>query len=84
MLNPPMAEDIQILEHYLTSNATVGTATGKPYSVIPSAPGKPIVYLTVPRRREGLRVGIKPGMKQREIMEQVLGPLKDEVVKLCV
>jgi hypothetical protein len=77
-----MAEDIQVLEHYLTSTGTVGATTGKPYSVVPSAPGKPVVYLTVPRRREGLRGEAKPGLKQREVMEQILGQFKDEVVKL--
>ncbi|EGP85465.1 uncharacterized protein MYCGRDRAFT_61319 [Zymoseptoria tritici IPO323] len=77
-----MAEDIQILEHYLTSTGAVGATTGKPYSVIPSAPGKPIVYLRVPRRREGLGSEMRPGSKQREIMEQVLGTFKEDVVKL--
>ncbi|SMR56712.1 unnamed protein product [Zymoseptoria tritici ST99CH_1E4] len=77
-----MAEDIQILEHYLTSTGAVGANTVKPYSVIPSAPGKPIVYLRVPRRREGLGSEMRPGSKQKEIMEQVLGTFKEDVVKL--
>ena len=82
MLNPPMAEDIEVLEHYLTSHGSASASSAKPYSVISNAPGKPIVYLTVPRRRQGLRVEPQPGLKQREIMEQILGQWKADVVEL--
>lgn len=82
MLNPPMAEDIEVLEHYLTSHGAARSMIAKPYSVISTAPGKPIVYLTVPRRRQGLRTENEPGRKQREIMENVLGKLRDHVVEL--
>ncbi|CAK1363200.1 putative transcriptional regulatory protein [Cercospora beticola] len=82
MLNPPMAEDIEVLEHYLTSHGAARSMVAKPYSVISTAPGKPIVYLTVPRRRQGLRTENEPGQKQREIMENVLGKLRDHVVEL--
>lgn len=82
ILNPPMAEDVEALEHYLTSHGRGGGSTAKPYSLIPSAPGKPIVYLTVPRRRKGLHSEINPGARQREIMEQILGQHKDDVIRL--
>lgn len=82
ILNPPMAEDIEILEHYLTSNGPPGASTGKPYSLISSTPGNPIIYLTVPRRRKGLSTAVDPGRTQREIIEQVLGPLKMDVLDL--
>ncbi|KAF2163958.1 hypothetical protein M409DRAFT_57062 [Zasmidium cellare ATCC 36951] len=72
ILNPPMAEDIEILEHYLTSNGPGGASTGKPYSLISSAPGNPIIYLTVPRRRQGLSTAVDPGRTQREVIEQFL------------
>ncbi|KAM3420250.1 hypothetical protein BST61_g3538 [Cercospora zeina] len=77
-----MAEDIEVLEHYLTSQGAARSTIAKPYSVISTAPGKPIVYLTVPRRRQGLRTENEPGQKQREIMENVLGKLRDDVVEL--
>ena len=82
MMNPPMSEDITILEHYLTPQAGEGSATGKPYSTISNTPGNPIVYLSVPRRRKGLRSATDPGKMQREIIENILHPFADEVRKL--
>lgn len=82
ILNPPMAEDIEILEHYMTSNGHGDASTGKPYSLISSAPGNPVIYLTVPRRRKGLATAADPGQSQREVIEQVLGQFKDEVINL--
>lgn len=82
MMNPPMSEDIAILEQYLTSQTVGGEATAKPYSTISSASGNPVVYLTVPRKRKGLRSAVDPGKTQREIIEQVLHPYTSEVRKL--
>lgn len=69
-----MAEDITVLGQYLTSQTAEGNAIAKPYSTMSNAPGNPIVYLTVPRRRKGLRSAVDPGRTQREIIEQVLHP----------
>jgi hypothetical protein len=82
MMNPPMAEDIAVLEQYLTSQTPQGRAAAKPYSTISNAPGNPIVYLTIPRRREGLKSAVDPGRVQREIIEQILSPHTSEVRKL--
>lgn len=82
LLNPPMAEDIEILEHYLSSTRSSRQFTAKPYKVVSNTAGKPIVYLTVPRRRKGLRSTTDPGRSQREIVEQILGPHKNDVVQL--
>jgi len=82
MMNPPMAEDIAVLEQYLTSQTPKGRAAAKPYSTISNAPGNPIVYLAVPRRREGLKSAVDPGRVQREIIEQILNPFTSEVRKL--
>ncbi|KAK5127651.1 hypothetical protein LTR85_006992 [Meristemomyces frigidus] len=77
-----MAEDIEVLEQYLPAqNMARGCAT-KPYSLISNAPGKSVIYLTVPRRRKGLRSTTDPGSAQREILEQILGPLKSEVIRV--
>lgn len=84
LLNPPMAEDVEILEHYLTAHGPGSSTSGKPYSLISKAPEKPIVYLTVPRRRKGLSTETNAGAKQREVMEAVLGRLKTDVVNLYV
>ncbi|KAH7398479.1 fungal-specific transcription factor domain-containing protein [Pyrenochaeta sp. MPI-SDFR-AT-0127] len=82
MMNPHMAEDITVLGQYLSSQAPEGNAIAKLYSTISNASGNPIVYLTVPRRRTGLRSAIDPGRTQREIIEQILYPFADEVRNL--
>lgn len=82
MVNPTLAEDIDVLEHYFTSHVTRRETNSKPYSRVAHAEGESIVYLSVPRRREGIRLSKDPGRSQREIMEQVLGPFQEEVLKL--
>ncbi|RMX79182.1 hypothetical protein D0869_08489 [Hortaea werneckii] len=82
IMNPTMAEDIEVVEHYLPPEANRDGATTKLYSLVPSAEGKPIIYLTVPRRRRGLRTDTNPGSTQREILEQILGSLKETVIRL--
>jgi hypothetical protein len=81
MMNPHMAEDITILEQYL-SHKPMSQAMSKPYRTIPTSSGNPIVYLTVPRKRKGLKLSTDPGSTQREIIEQVLGPHASEVRQL--
>lgn len=82
MMQPHMAEDITVLEQYLTSQTIEGSSTAKPYNTISNAPGNPIVYLTVPKRRKGLRTALDPGRTQREIMEQILSPFTSDILKL--
>ncbi|KAF2772375.1 hypothetical protein EJ03DRAFT_341732 [Teratosphaeria nubilosa] len=78
-----MAEDIQVLEHYLTSEERCNAPVTTPYNLISNTAGKSIVYLNVPKRRKGLRTETtKPGETQREILEHVLGPHKSEVIEL--
>ncbi|KAF3003680.1 hypothetical protein E8E13_008625 [Curvularia kusanoi] len=75
-----MAEDITILQQYLTSTTIERRVPSKLYSTISTAPGgSPVVYLTVPKRRRGLRNALDPGRAQREIIEQVLGPFAADV-----
>lgn len=74
LLNPPMAEDVEYL-------ATHSVGGAKPYSVISS--GNAIVYLTVPRVREGLPQ-TEPGKSQRQILEQILGSYRDDVMDLYI
>ncbi|KAJ4985873.1 fungal specific transcription factor domain-containing protein [Stagonosporopsis vannaccii] len=80
MMNPPMAEDITVLQQYLTSNTTEPRVPSRIYSTISTAPGgNPMVYLTVPKRRRGLRHAVNPGKAQREIIGHVLGALASDV-----
>ena len=84
LMNPTMAEDIKVLEKYLTAKPT-GASSGArlPYSVISDVPGKPIIYLTYSRRRKGLQLPVDPGNSQREIIDQVLHPHQAEIINLC-
>ncbi|KAH7089031.1 fungal-specific transcription factor domain-containing protein [Paraphoma chrysanthemicola] len=82
IMNPHMAEDIIVLEQYLTSKPTIASTAAGPYNTVSTSSSGPIVYLTVPRRRKGLAPSIDPGYTQREIIEQVLSPFADEVCQL--
>jgi hypothetical protein len=81
-LTSTMAEDVDILEKYLISTTKSSNPPSKPYNAKLSTPGNPIVYLKIPRRREGLHSVSHPGKIQREVMEQILGPLKWELIKV--
>lgn len=71
LLNPPMAEDVEFLATHIPGGE-------KPYRI---SCGNAIVYLTVPRVREGLP-HTEPGKSQWEILEQILGSSQDEVMDL--
>lgn len=82
MLNPHMAEDITILEQYLTGQSSGARFIGRLYNTIQTTSTNPVVYLRVPRVRKGLRPSLDPGRVQREIMEQVLSPHATDVRQL--
>lgn len=77
-----MAEDIMVLEQYLIHQGPEAQSASKPYSTVQTSSGNPMVYLTVPRKRKGLRSPLDPGRTQREIIEQVLNPFTANVRKL--
>lgn len=82
MINPSMAEDVDILEQHLATQNASNAPERRPYVRLSSVNGESIVYRTVARRREGLQQTSTPGLSQLEIIENVLGPLKTEVIKL--
>jgi len=82
MVDPTMADDIDILERHLASRTTADSPGAQRYLRISSSPGESIVYRTVPRLRKGLQSTIDPGVAQREIMENVLGALAIHVIQL--
>lgn len=76
IVGPVAAEDIHIIEEYMTSKRSPEEVRDGSYNVISNDPAKPILYLSVPARRKGLgKPGELPGSAQREIIEQILGPL---------
>ncbi|OJJ86942.1 putative C6 transcription factor [Aspergillus glaucus CBS 516.65] len=84
IVGPVVADDAQVIEKHMPPERTSKSVEPKshPYNVYSSDPRKPILYTTVSRRRQGMRVGIPPGENQKEILEQILGPFKDDLVKL--
>lgn len=76
-----MAEDITVLQQYLTPTTSERRVPSKLYSTISTGPGgSPVVYLTLPKKRRGLK-NVDPGRAQREVIENVLGPCAAEVRK---
>ncbi|KAL3468387.1 fungal-specific transcription factor domain-containing protein [Aspergillus heterothallicus] len=85
IVGPVVADDANVIEKYMPphrSNKSVEPKNNHPYNVYSNDPRKPILYTTVSRRRQGMRVGIPPGENQKEILEQILGPFKDDLVRL--
>lgn len=82
MVDPTMADDLDVLERHLSSRPGADGRDTQPYIRISDSPGESIVYRTVPRLREGLQSTSNPGVAQREVMENVLGPLKTYVIQL--
>ncbi|EDN99599.1 hypothetical protein SS1G_02456 [Sclerotinia sclerotiorum 1980 UF-70] len=83
IIGPAIAEDVQVLEQYMESQSGPKTSKrGRLYDTVSDNPKDPVIYLSVSRRREGLSSSERPGEKQKEILEQILGPNVGEVVKL--
>jgi hypothetical protein len=84
IVGPVVADDAQVIEKFMPpehSNTNVDP-NSHPYNVYSNDPRKPILYTTISRRRQGMRVGIPPGENQKEVLEQILGPFKHELVRL--
>ena len=75
LMNPPMAEDITIVQESMTSKDVPSTRVGhltSRYKTLSKDQQMPIVYLRVPRWRAGRPQSSLPGQTQLEVMEQVL------------
>lgn len=84
IVGPVAAEDAQVIEKFMPPERSNKSPESRknPYNVYSNDPRKPILYTTVSRRRQGMRMGNPPGENQKEILEQILGPFKDDLVKL--
>ncbi|KAF2108411.1 C6 transcription factor-like protein [Lophiotrema nucula] len=83
MLAPHVAEDIDILQRHISQHRPAdGEIASNTYQTLSHDASNPIIYLSVPRFRAGLRPESGAGKKQLEIIEQILGPFKQEVVEL--
>jgi hypothetical protein len=84
MLAPHLAEDVDIFNRHISQHRNPGNEESEPskYQTLRHDVNDPIVYLSVPRFRTGLPPGSGCGREQLEIVEQIMGPFKREVVEL--
>ena len=82
MLAPHVAEDIDFLRRHISRHQAPEDENPSHYQTLTQDNRNPIVYLTVPRYRSGLQPLIGAGKEQLEIIEQILGPFKEEVIEL--
>jgi hypothetical protein len=84
MLAPHLAEDVDIFNRHISQHDTPGQEETEPskYQTLRHDVNDPVVYLSVPRFRTGLPPGSGCGREQLEIVEQLMGPFKREVVEL--
>ncbi|KAJ5095739.1 Transcription factor [Penicillium alfredii] len=86
IVGPMVAEDAQVIEKHMPPERSSQSEEPKshPYNIYSSDPRKPVLYTTISRRRKGVRVGTPPGENQKEILEQILGPFKHDLVRLFI
>ena len=86
IVGPMVAEDAQVIEKHMPPERTSQSEEPKshPYNIYSSDPRKPVLYTTISRRRKGMRRGTPPGENQKEVLEQILGPFKHDLVRLYV
>ncbi|KAF3052122.1 hypothetical protein E8E11_011017 [Didymella keratinophila] len=79
-----LAEDLDIFNRHLAKHRKPGgeAADNSAYQTLNHDVQDPITYVTVPRFRTGLPPGSGCGRSQRDILEQIIGPFKREVVEL--
>lgn len=85
IVGPATAEDVQAVNQYLAMRTPPGQQSANRYNTISDNPKDPILYLQVPRHRQGvLPSKSHPGISQKDILEQILGPLAEEVIEMQV
>ncbi|CAG8336371.1 unnamed protein product [Penicillium salamii] len=86
IVGPMVAEDAQVIEKHMPPEQRSLSEEPKshPYNIYSSDPRKPVLYTTISRRRKGMRRGTPPGENQKEVLEQILGPFKHDLVRLFI
>ena len=83
MLAPHVAEDVEIFNRHILQHRKSGEeGEASNYQTLLHDASDPVVYLTVPRFRTGLPPNSGCGKEQLEILGQIMGPFKREVVEL--
>lgn len=78
ILAPHIAEDVSIISQHPNADPSAS----QPYQTMSRDVQNPIVYLTVPRFRTGLAPELGAGRDQLEIIQQLTGPFKRNVLDL--
>jgi hypothetical protein len=81
IVGPILASDAQVVEQYMSPENRDGDAE-VPYNVYSNDKEEPILYTKVSRRRPGFKSKGCAGAKQRQILEQILGPFANELIDL--
>ncbi|KAI3207071.1 transcriptional regulator family: Fungal Specific TF [Penicillium roqueforti] len=86
IVGPMVAEDAQVIEKHMPPERSSQSEepNSHPYNIYSSDPRKPVLYTTISRRRKGMRKGTPPGENQKEVLEQILGPFKHDLVRLFI
>ncbi|KAK4863655.1 hypothetical protein LT330_002433 [Penicillium expansum] len=86
IVGPMVAEDAQVIEKHMPPERLSQSEepNSHPYNIYSSDPRKPVLYTTISRRRKGMRKGTPPGENQKEVLEQILGPFKHDLVRLFI
>ncbi|KAL5114406.1 hypothetical protein ACEQ8H_007717 [Pleosporales sp. CAS-2024a] len=88
ILAPHIAEDVDIFNRHISLHQNripnSGNEDVEPskYQTLRHDLNDPVVYTSVPRFRTGLPPGSGCGREQLEVVEQIMGPFKREVVEL--
>jgi hypothetical protein len=82
LVGPAVAEDVEILQRHISSHEPSQNQRSNPYRLLFRDSSNPVIYLSVPRYRTGLETTVDAGKGHLEIVSQILGPFRDEVIEL--
>lgn len=85
IVGPFVARDAHVLEQYMTPASPRGQqSTNNPYKVYSADPNMPVLYTKVERRRKGLAMSEAPGLKQKQLLDQIMYPDTEKLLKVYV
>ena len=82
LVGPAVAEDVEILQRHISKHDSSNPQPSNPYRLLSRDSSNPVIYLSVPRSRTGLQTSLYAGKGHLEIVSQILGPFKNEVIEL--
>lgn len=83
IVGPVTAEDIRIVTQHVSNQSPAESRGRSDFNTLLDNEKDPVLYLQLPRHRRGLLpLQNEPGRSQRETIEHILGPLKEEVIGL--